>query len=116
MQNGENVQALHKNLELVRFVSVLILLVHFYCCCIDAFAAWGLTAPAATKIVYSLTRGLSPLSGITAPKMVALGLLTVSLAGDKGKKDEKTTLRPIVYYLAIGLLLYFFSNLLLLIE
>jgi len=113
MQNGENQQALHKNLELIRFVSVLILLLHFYCCCIDAFTSWGLTAIAVTKVIYSLTRGLSPLSGITGPKAVALGLLALSLLGEKGKKDEKATWRPILYYLTMGLLLYFFSNFLL---
>jgi len=113
MQNGENMQALHKNLELIRFVSVLILLVHYYCCCLSAFDTWGLTAISVTKIIYSLTKGLSPLSGITPPKVVALVLLTISLIGDKGKKDEKATMAPLLYYLIIGLLLYFFSNFLL---
>jgi len=113
MENGENVQALHKNLELVRFVSVLILLVHFYCCCLPAFEAWGLTARPVTKIIYTLTKGIKFLSGITLPKLVALVLLVISLIGNKGKKDEKVTLAPQLYYLGTGLLLYLFSNLLL---
>lgn len=113
MQNGENIQALHKNLELMRFISVLILLLHFYCACLPAFMTWGLSVVPVTRMIYSLTKGLVLLSGITPPKLLALGLLAVSLLGEKGKKDDKSRLGPLVYCLAIGLLLYFCSNLLL---
>lgn len=113
MQEGENSQVLYKNLELIRFVSVLILLLHYYCSCLPAFTAWGLTALSLTKVIYSMTKGLPPLSGITPPKLVVLSLLVISLIGSKGKKDDKARFAPLIYYIGIGLALFFFSNYLL---
>jgi hypothetical protein len=44
-------------------------------------------------------------------KFMALGLLTISLFGAQGKKDEKINWKSINAYLLIGLLLYFSSQL-----
>ena len=108
MQSGENVQALHKHIELIRFTSVLVLLLHFYCCCLPAFTTWGLSNPWVIRLLYNLIRGLPVLSGITLPKIVALALLLLSLFGSKGKKNEKAQLPPYLYTVVIGMLLYFF--------
>jgi len=109
MQNGENIQALHKNIEFIRFFSILILLIHFYSACYPAMAAWGLTIHFLTSLIFRLSNGLVFLSGVTLPKLTALFLLIVSQLGQRGKKDNKISIRPIVILLSIGLLLYFLS-------
>lgn len=113
MQNGENQQALHKNLEFIRFFSVLLLLVHFYSACYPAMQDWGLAVPFVAHLLFRLSRGLFFLSGVTMPKLAVLFLLAISLIGDKGRKDTNLTLRPILVTLATGLLLYFLSLLVL---
>lgn len=113
MQNGENLQALHKNLEFIRFFSILVLLIHFYCACYPTFFAWGLTLSFASQLIFRLSRGLFFLSGITLPKLTALILLAVSQIGEQGKKDNKLKLKPILICMAAGLLLFFLSSFLL---
>ncbi len=113
MQNGENQQALHKNLEFIRFFSILILLIHFYCVCFPAMQHWGLTYPLVTRLLFGLAHGLIVLSGITFPKLTVLLLLGVSQMGERGQKDNKIPLKPILYFLGIGLTLYFLSTLVL---
>ncbi len=110
MQNGENQQALHKNLELIRLVSVTLLLFHFYCTCFPAMRIWGLTQPVATHLVFSLSHGLFFLSGITLPKLAVLILLAISQIGERGKKDNKLAIRPILITLTVGFLFYFLSS------
>lgn len=110
MHNGENLQALHKNLEFIRFFSILILLIHFYSVCYPAMVAWGLTLSFATHLIFTLSRGLFFLSGITVPKLTALFLLAVSQMGEQGKKDNKLELKPILIFMAAGLLLFFLSS------
>jgi hypothetical protein len=113
MQNGENVQALAKNLELIRFVSILLLLIHFYSTCYPAMIEWGLAVNFISNLLFKLARGFPFLSGIEAPKLIILGLLFISLYGYTGKKDNKLTIRPVLWSLGIGSVFYFFSTLLL---
>jgi hypothetical protein len=111
MQSGENTQALHRILDFTRLLSVTILLLHFYSACYPAIKTWGLTFPFLDRLVFNLTRNLLFLSGINAPKLTSLILLTISLIGVKGKKSEKLTLPPILFYILIGCLLFFISSL-----
>ena len=109
MQNGENIQALHKNIEFIRFFSILVLLIHFYCACYPAMESWGITIHIVTHLLFTLSHGLVFLSGITLPKLTALLLLILAQLGQRGKKDNKIALRPIIGFLSVGLLLYFCS-------
>lgn len=49
-------------------------------------------------------------------KSLAIGLLIISLLGAQGKKDEKINWKSIATYLLIGLLLFFGSSLLFLLN
>jgi hypothetical protein len=49
-------------------------------------------------------------------KLIALGFLVISLIGVKGKKDEKQTYKTAFAYMLTGLLFYFISYLVLLIQ
>lgn len=116
MQTGEDAQALRKILDFVRLASISLLLMHFYCVCYPAIKAWGLTASITDRLIFNLTQNISFLNGINRPKLAVLLLLIVSLLGIKGKKDDKLTIAPILYYILTGLLLYFISSLFLFLE
>ncbi|HVU97760.1 MAG TPA: YWFCY domain-containing protein [Puia sp.] len=113
MPNGENIQALAKNLELIRFVSILLLLIHFYSVCFPAMLEWGLAVNFVSTLLYKLTRGFPFLAGIEAPKLIILAFLFISLYGHTGKKDNKMTLKPVLWSVGSGAALYFLSGLLL---
>src|SRR6186713_670872 len=113
MQHGENLQALHKNLEFIRFVSILLLLIHYYCVCYPALEEWGFTVGFVTRLLFGLSHGLFFLSGVELPKLIIAGLLGISLFGETGKKDNKLTPQPVLLTLGSGLLLYFLSSLVL---
>ena len=113
MQNGENIQALHKNLEFLRFVSILLLMIHFYSVCLPAFHGWGVSVHFVDTLIYRLSSGIFFLSGINRAKIAALVLLAVSQFGEKGKKDDKIQLKPLLYYIGVGMALFFGSSLLL---
>jgi hypothetical protein len=49
-------------------------------------------------------------------KLIALGFLLISLLGAKGRKNEKLSYQTSFCYLGAGLVFYFFSRLLLLLQ
>jgi hypothetical protein len=111
MQSGENTQALHRILDFTRLLSIVLLLLHFYSACYPAIKAWGLTFSFMDTLVFNLTQNLPFLSGINKPKLASLLLLIVSLIGVRGKKSDKLTLTSVMFYIIIGLLLFFISTL-----
>ena len=109
MQTGENQEALRRIFDLLRFGSILVLLVHFYSVGYETFRSHHLTFGIVDRIIYNLSNSFSILQGTYKPKFAALLLLAVSLLGSKGKKDEKLSLKPVLAYILFGLLLYFTS-------
>lgn len=108
---GENEQGLRKIIDLTRFASILILLLHFYYFCYRAFEQWGIKSTITDRLMKNISQtGL--FSNLHTSKFIAIGLLVISLLGAQGKKDEKINWRSIAAYLLIGLLLFFGSNLL----
>lgn len=112
MQTGENEQALRKILDMTRLMSIMILMLHFYYYLYGAFRFWELTGDFGDKILGSVYRtGL--FKSFHTSKILALGLLVISLLGAKGRKDEKLQLKTAVYYVVSGLIIYFLSGLVL---
>lgn len=108
MNTGEDIQGLRKIIDFSRLISIFILAIHFYLSCYKAFEQWSWTAEITDRIISVIAKtGLY--SDIFLPKLAALGLLSISLLGAKGKKDEKIKVRVIVCYIITGLLLYFIS-------
>ena len=108
MQTGENEQALSKIVDMTRLISIVVLLLHFYFYCYSAFKEWGLIAPIAAKILISVARtGL--FSQFHTSKIVALGMLGVSLIAARGKKSDKLNYRTALAYTLTGAILYFSS-------
>jgi uncharacterized membrane protein YgdD (TMEM256/DUF423 family)/DNA-binding transcriptional regulator YbjK len=106
---GENEQGLRKIIDLTRFASIFILLLHFYYFCYRAFDQWEITSTITNRLVKNISQtGL--FNGVFTSKLIAIGLLIISLLGSQGKKDEKINKRSIAVYLLIGLLLFFGSS------
>ena len=106
---GENEQGLRKIIDLTRFASIFILLLHFYYFCYRAFLHWEITSTLTDRLMKNISQtGL--FSGVFVSKFIAIGLLIISLLGAQGKKDEKLNKRSIAAYLLIGLLLFFGSS------
>ena len=109
MQTGENEQELRKIVDMTRFISVVILVLHCYFYCYGAFRDWGLTRPIGDKIILALVRsGL--FKNFLRSKLIAIGVLGVSLVAARGKKSDKLNYRIALAYLLTGLLLYFVSG------
>ncbi|MFZ6012959.1 MAG: YWFCY domain-containing protein, partial [Bacteroidota bacterium] len=102
---GENEQALRKIIDFIRLLSIVVLLFHFYFFCYQAFESWGLTSEFVDRIVYGL-RNTGIFKSVYHAKLVSFGLLSVSLIGAKGKKDEKINVRTSVLYIITGLLIF----------
>lgn len=105
---GENEQGLRTIIDFTRLLSIVILLLHMYFFCYESFDAWGLTADAIDRVLVSVYKTGWFIGSLRA-KLVALGLLIVSLIGAKGKKEETITLSRSVGVIVIGLILLFGS-------
>jgi len=110
VQTGENEQALRKILDMTRLISIVILVIHFYYYCYAAFQEWGLSSTFSDRILGNIYR-TGIFSSFVKSKLIALGFLTISLLGAKGRKDEKLSYKMAFAYLITGLLLYFASYL-----
>ncbi|HWZ21431.1 MAG TPA: conjugal transfer protein MobC [Cytophagaceae bacterium] len=109
MANGtaESEMGLDKIAGFFRNVSIIIMVLHFYYCCYDAFIIWNLHWNITDRILLNLSR-MSLFNGYNS-KFIVLGLLVLSLIGSKGRKDEKIKWQTLVLRIASGLALYLFS-------
>ncbi|MFX1705069.1 YWFCY domain-containing protein [Chitinophaga sp. CC14] len=111
MDTGENQQSLRAIIDFVRMGSIILLCLHFYVYCYNAFEIWGLTADLPKRIITGFAdTGL--FSNFYNTKLFALGLLFVSLVGSRGKKEESIKPASIIVFLLTGTALYFSSALL----
>lgn len=109
---GENEAGLRKILDFTRLGAILVLLLHCYFYCYGAFERWGLSSPWGDQFLQNIAlTGLY--STVWKSKLIALGLLGISLLGARGKKSENINLRSILIYLVLGFSLYFSSTLIL---
>jgi len=108
MQTGENEQALRKILDMTRLISIAILVLHFYYYCYTAFEQWHFTVTLTDRLMGNI-RNTGLFNNFHTSKFFALGFLTISLMGAKGRKDEKLNYKTAFTYIIIGLLIYFLS-------
>jgi hypothetical protein len=115
MQTGENEQGLRKILDLTRMISITLLGLHFYYYCYTAFEAWHLTATLTDRLMGNI-QNTGLFRSFHLSKLIALGMLFISLLGAKGRKEEKLNYKTGFAYLFTGLLIYFFSYLILITQ
>lgn len=110
-QTGENEQGLRKIVDLTRFASIFILLLHFYYYCYAAFKHWEFRSTITDRLMTNIMHtGL--FSNQYTSKFVAIGLLVISLLGAQGKKDVKINRKAVAAYILIGIMLFFCSGIL----
>jgi len=111
MSTGENEQGLRGIIDFVRKGSVFLLALHFYVFCYASFEKAGLSANIIERVLLNIGE-----TGIfnkpVYTKMFSLILLSISLFGNRGKKEEDLNPKNIVAYISIGLLFYFGGSLL----
>jgi hypothetical protein len=115
MQTGENEQALRKILDMTRLISIVILGLHFYYYCYGAFRHWHISAQLTDNLMNNIAH-TRLFSNPFKSKLIALGFLAISLLGSRGRKDEKRNFKSAFAYVLTGLLVYFISYLLLLVN
>ncbi len=106
---GEGETGLDKIAGFFRNVSIIVMVLHFYYYCYDAFFIWNLHWNITDRVLLNLSR-MSLFKGYNS-KFIVLGLLMLSLIGSKGRKDEKIKWQTLVLHIAFGLALYLFSPL-----
>jgi uncharacterized membrane protein YgdD (TMEM256/DUF423 family) len=103
---GENEMGLKKILDFTRLASIVVLLLHFYFYCYQAFIKWELTSPIGDRFLQNIQKtGL--FQSLHTSKLICLLLLLVSLLGAKGKKDEQIKKSSIAWQIVTGLALFF---------
>ena len=115
MQTGENEQGLRKILDLTRMISIAVLMIHFYYYCYQVFNAWKLQSTITDRLLQNIyNTGL--FSNFNKSKIIALITLIISVVGSRGRKHEKITYRKSFTYIITGLLLYFLSELIFILD
>ena len=115
MAMSENEMGLKKIIDMTRMISIVLLLIHFYYYCYGAFKEWQLTYPITDRLLSNISNsGL--FKAFNKSKLIALVFLVISLIGARGRKSEVLNYKSAVAYLLAGLLLYFISELILLLK
>lgn len=112
MSTGENEQDLRKILDMTRWLSIGMLLLHVYYFCYGFFLQLGWHTAITDRLIQGIARtGL--FTSVTTSKILALLLLLVSLLGAQGRKQEDIRTSSLLWLLLGGLVIYFASSLLL---
>lgn len=106
MSTGENEHGLQKIVDLSRFISLILLAIHFYYYCYGAFRQWGLVTNFSDRLLSNLEHtGL--FRSIAYSKTAAILFLLISLFGVDAKKQPGKNTRMVFIALASGIMLYF---------
>jgi hypothetical protein len=112
MTTGENDQALRKIIDFTRLAAILTLLLHIYFYFYRFFELHHWTSKLSDQLLKNIERtGL--FDNFNRSKLIALGLLIISLFGARGKKDENIHWQTAISYILIGLSSFFGSYLIL---
>jgi len=108
MNTGEDISGMRKVVDLARWISIALLLMHFYFLCYGAFREWGWTAPLSDRLLENIRRtGLfdHPLR----IKLFSLAFLAISLLGARSRKDGRMRYGGGLGFLFLGASVYFGS-------
>lgn len=100
---------------MTRLISLVLLGLHCYYFCYQAFRQWHLTTALTDNILKNVgNTGL--FRSFHTSKLIALGFLLVSLLGSRGRKNEKLNYKIAIIYAGCGLAFYFLSYPVLLLQ
>lgn len=109
MQGEDDLRGLAKIMALMRAVSVILVLMHFYWYCYSFFNDRGWSLELVNKILQNFDRAAGLFSKPIYSKLFVMVLLGLSCLGTKGVKNEKITWQKILVALGLGVLFFFFS-------
>jgi len=112
MNTGEDVYGMRRLMDLSRWISIILLLLHFYFTCYGAFRTWGLTTALSDKVLANIIRAGLFNRPYTC-RLLSLAFLVISLLGSSARKDGHIGYTEGLLMLAIGVLIYWESDLLL---
>src|SRR6188768_3850416 len=76
MHTGENEQGLRKIIDMTRMISIIVLMLHFYYYCYNAFAEWSLATTLTSRLLANIfATGL--FSNFSKSKLIALIFLLI---------------------------------------
>src|SRR5580693_2931264 len=109
MNTGESEQGLRQIIDMTRAISIVLLLLHFYHYCFEAFSLWECRTKFTDHILLTLihTKLFEP---EYKPKVAAIFFLMLSMLGAKGKNNQNLSYKTAVAYLIAGMTLYFTSD------
>lgn len=108
MNTGENEQGLRKIMDLTRWISVGLLLLHFYYFQYGLFLQRGWRLDLTDRILLNIEKtGL--FDRFHTSKCLAILMLLISLIGSRGRKNEQLKQSTAFGYLITGLCIYFSS-------
>lgn len=110
MQNEDDVRALAKIIELIRAVSILILIFHIYWFCYEILVEMHATVGIIDKILLNFQKYTGIFSLPFWSKLASFVLLAISCLGIRGVKTEKVTWTKITIVLVFGLGFYFVNG------
>lgn len=108
---GENENDLRKILDVTRYASILVLILHIYFYCYHFFASIGWSTGITDTLLHNLV-GTGMFNTFLKSKLIALGLLLIALIGARGKKEKDIQLKSILWLLVLGLTIYLGSGVL----
>ena len=101
---------LSKIIELIRGVSILVLIIHIYWFCYEFLVEVNATVAIIDRILLNFQKYTGLFSKPIWTKLVSFGLLAISCLGIRGIKAEKITWGKISAFLILGLTLFFFNG------
>ncbi len=110
MQNEDDVRALAKIIELIRAVSILIIIFHIYWFCYEILVEMHATVGIIDKILLNFQKYTGIFSSPFWSKLASFVLLAISCLGIRGVKTEKVTWTKILIFLVFGLGFYFVNG------
>jgi len=115
MNTGEDLHGMRKIQDLSLWISITLLLIHFYFICYSAFKEWGWTAALSDRLLVNIGKtGLFKTPNRI--KLFSLIFLVLSLLGAKGQKDGRIGYSRTLLFLFIGAAVYFGSIFLLALD
>lgn len=112
MNTGEDVYGMRRLTDLSRWISIILLLLHFYFTCYGAFKAWGFTTLLSDSLLMNIVRtGL--FNKPATCRLLSLAFLVISMLGSSTRKDGRVGYSQGLLLFAIGMLIYWESDLLL---
>ena len=109
----DETRGLNKNLDFMRAISIIFLVMNVYYFCYPYFLSMNLNIGMVDKILLNFQRDTGLFSHSLVSKSFSLLFLFFSLMGAKGRKDIEMSWRSIGSYFIAGLLLFFGSEFLL---